>query len=194
MIVPELAENTVTRAAALQEGQGSAPASRQWVAMQSPNRQARFRLSVPSGRTELPHSNEAEMGVLGSMIKAPREAIRECVEKINESYFYVPAHQVIYRVLVQLWDKGEAIDLITFTQHLRDVGQLDSVGGPGYVTELYGFGAIPENASYYIDILRDKYSLRSIIKASEASARQAYEVDQEPGGGQPKYSIPCLWA
>ena len=142
----------------------------------------------------VPHSAEAEMGVLGSMIKAPREAIRECVEKINESYFYVPAHQVIYRVLVQLWDKGEAIDLILFTQHLRDVGQLDSVGGPGYVTELYGFGAIPENASYYIDILRDKYSLRSIIKASEASARQAYEVDQEPGGGQPKYSIPCLWA
>ena len=44
----------------------------------------------------LPHSVEAEQGVLGSMLISPREIIAECVEKINEEYFYVPAHQTIY--------------------------------------------------------------------------------------------------
>ncbi len=76
-----------------------------------------------------PHRVEAEQGVLGSMLISPRETIAECVEKINDEYFYVPAHQTIYTVLVDLWNAGQAIDLITFTQVLRDRNLLDSVGG-----------------------------------------------------------------
>ena len=49
------------------------------------------------------------------MLISPRETIAECVEKINEEYFYVPAHQTIYSVLVDLWNAGQAIDLITKT-------------------------------------------------------------------------------
>src|ERR1700712_4943725 len=60
----------------------------------------------------LPHSVEAEQGVLGSMLISPRETIAECVEKINESYFYVPAHQTIYTYLVELWNTAQGIDLI----------------------------------------------------------------------------------
>src|SRR6266508_6788443 len=55
----------------------------------------------------LPHSVEPEQGVLGSMLLSPREAIAECVEKINDQYFYVPAHQTIYDVLVDLWNAGQ---------------------------------------------------------------------------------------
>jgi hypothetical protein len=51
-----------------------------------------------------PHSVDAEQGVLGSMLISPRETIAECVEKINEEYFYVPAHRTIYNVLVDLWN------------------------------------------------------------------------------------------
>src|SRR3982750_4593067 len=60
------------------------------------------------GRT-LPHSVEAEQGVLGSMLISPREIIAECVEKINEEYFYIPAHQTIYSVLVELWNAAPGI-------------------------------------------------------------------------------------
>jgi replicative DNA helicase len=77
---------------------------------------------------------EAEQGVLGSMLISPRETIAECVEKINEEYFYVPAHQTIYNVLVDLWNVGQAIDLITFTQVLRDRNLLETVGGAAFVT------------------------------------------------------------
>src|SRR6266511_5876061 len=48
----------------------------------------------------LPHSVEAEQGVLGSMLISPREAIAECVEKINDQYFYVLAPRTINTVLV----------------------------------------------------------------------------------------------
>ena len=86
-----------------------------------------------------PHSVEAEQGVLGSMLISPREIIAECIEKINEQYFYVPAHQTIYTVLVDLWNVGQAVDLITFTQVLRDRNLLDTVGGAAFVTSLFTF-------------------------------------------------------
>src|ERR1700739_4469267 len=121
-----------------------------------------------------PHSVEAEQGVLGSMLISPRDAIAECVEKINADYFYVPAHQTIYNVLVDLWNAGQAIDLITFTQVLRDRNLLEGVGGAAFVTSLFTFVPTAANVGYYIEIVRDKYILRSIISAATDSARRAY--------------------
>src|SRR5437763_4069791 len=48
-----------------------------------------------------PHSVEAEQGGLGSMLIAPQDVIPECVDTIKEGYFYIPAHQTAFRVLVQ---------------------------------------------------------------------------------------------
>src|SRR5246500_891097 len=126
-----------------------------------------------------PHSVEAEQGVLGSMLISPRDAIAECVEKINEEYFYVPAHQTIYDVLVDLWNTGQAIDLITFTQVLRDRNLLDSVGGAAFVTSLFTFVPTAANLEYYLEIIRDKYILREIISAATESVRRAYEEQDE---------------
>ena len=126
-----------------------------------------------------PHSVEAEQGVLGSMFISPRETIAECVEKINEEYFYVPAHRTIYNVLVDLWNTGQAIDLITFTQVLRDRHLLDSVGGAAFVTSLFTFVPTAANVGYYLEIVRDKYILREIISAATESVRRAYEEQDE---------------
>src|SRR5207253_5257804 len=126
-----------------------------------------------------PHSVEAEQGVLGSMLISPRETISECVEKINEEYFYVPAHQTIYNLLVDLWNAGQAIDLITFTQVLRDRNLLQSVGGAAFVTSLFTFVPTAANVQYYLDIVRDKYILREIIAAATESVRRAYEEQDE---------------
>jgi len=128
-----------------------------------------------------PHSVEAEQGVLGSMLISPREAIAEVVEKINEEYFYVPAHQTIYQALVDLWNAGQAIDLITFTQVLRDRNLLETVGGAALVTSLFTFVPTAANLGYYLEIVRDKYILRSIIAASTESVRRAYEEQDEVG-------------
>jgi replicative DNA helicase len=128
-----------------------------------------------------PHSVEAEQGVLGSMLISPRDAIAEVVEKITADYFYVPAHQTIFDVLVDLWNTGAGIDLITFTQVLRDRNLLETVGGAAAVTNLYTFVPTAANVGYYIDIVRDKYILRSIIEAATESVRRAYEEQDEVG-------------
>jgi replicative DNA helicase len=126
-----------------------------------------------------PHSVEAEQGVLGSMLISPRETIAECVEKINEEYFYVPAHRTIYEVLVDLWNTRQGIDLITFTQVLRDRNLLDAVGGPAFVTNLFTFVPTAANVQYYLEIVRDKYILRQIISAGTESVRRAYEEQED---------------
>src|SRR5437763_5478273 len=154
-------------------GRGSAARSGEKVVPISPTGSAQDIHRTP------PHSAEAEQGVLGSMLLSPRQAIGECVEKINEEYFYVPAHQTIYSVLVDLWNAGQAIDLITFTQVLRDRTLLESVGGAAFVTSLFTFVPTAANLEYYLEIVRDKYSLRSIIAASTESVRRAYEEQDE---------------
>src|SRR5437870_12112193 len=112
-------------------------------------------------------------------MRSQRHAIAECGEKINEQYFYVPAHQTIYSVLVDRWNAGQAIDLITFTQVLRDRNLLESVGGAAFVTSLFTFVPTAANVQYYLDIVRDKYILREIITAATESVRRAYEEQDE---------------
>src|SRR6267378_1114757 len=146
-----------------------------------PNGGGSFTASSQDIHRTLPHSVEAEQGVLGSMLISPRDAIAEVVEKINEEYFYVPAHQTIYTVLVDLWNAGQAIDLITFTQVLRDRNLLETVGGAALVTSLFTFVPTAANVGYYLEIVRDKYILRSIIAASTESVRRAYEEQDEVG-------------
>jgi replicative DNA helicase len=126
-----------------------------------------------------PHSAEAEQGVLGSMLISPRDTIAECVEKITEEYFYVPAHQIIYQALVELWNSNQGIDLITFTQSLRDQNLLETIGGAAFVTSLFTFVPTAANVGYYLDIVRDKYILRRIIVAATESVRRAYEEQDE---------------
>jgi hypothetical protein len=122
-----------------------------------------------------PHSVEAEMGVLGSMIMSPSTAIAECVAKIRPEFFYVPAHQTIYNALVDLWDRREAIDLITFTEFLRGKNVLDAIGGAAFVTNLFTFVPCAAAVGHYLDIVTAKYILRESIAAGTEFVRRAHE-------------------
>ena len=113
------------------------------------------------------------------MLISPREIIAECVEKINEEYFYVPAHQTVYVVLVELWNASQGIDLITFTQVLRDRNVLETVGGAAFITSLFTFVPTAANVTYYLEIVRDKYILRQIIAACTESVRRSFEEQDE---------------
>jgi replicative DNA helicase len=144
-----------------------------------PNGGGSFTASSQDIHRTLPHSVEAEQGVLGSMLISPREIIAECVEKINEEYFYVPAHKTVYVVLVELWNAGQGIDLITFTQVLRDRNVLETVGGAAFITSLFTFVPTAANVTYYLEIVRDKYILRQIIAACTESVRRSFEEQDE---------------
>jgi hypothetical protein len=122
----------------------------------------------------LPHSVEAEQAVLSCLLQWPRETIADCAVKIGKEYFYVDAHRTIYQALLDQWDADEPIDLITFTQVLRDKQLLDHVGGPAFVTNLQTF--IPTSAAidYYLQIVREKYVRRQAIAAYSEAVKQLH--------------------
>ncbi|MGB8340697.1 MAG: replicative DNA helicase [Chthoniobacterales bacterium] len=157
-------------------GNGS---GREWPGRGENGGSQKLTASSPDIHRALPHSVEAEQGVLGSMLISPKEAIGEAVEQINEDYFYIPAHQTIYTALVDLWNSNQGIDLITFTQDLRDRNLLETVGGAPFVTSLFAFVPTAANVGYYLDIVRDKYVLRQIIAACTEGARRSYEEQDE---------------
>lgn len=124
-----------------------------------------------------PHSSEAERGVLCSMLVNPGEAITEARRHTNKFHYYVPAHQAVFEALGDMWDSGVQVDLITFTQFLRDRGKLDEVGGVGFVTDLFTFVPTAANILYYLDIVKEKFVLREMISAGTNLARAAHADD-----------------
>ena len=135
---------------------------------------------LPDIHRLLPQSSDAEQGVLSSILLAPKEVGGLCVEKgIRKEHFHIPAHSSIYEVLLEMYDQRQPIDVITLTQLLRDRKMLDQVGGPAFVTDLFTFLPTAANASYYIEILDEKFTLRAIIRVCTEYAARSYDEQSE---------------
>ena len=121
----------------------------------------------------LPQAVDAEKGLLGSILLSPREVLNDCADQIGEDAFYSPAHGTVFQVLLEMWNANHEVDVITLTNRLRDLGQLDAVGGPGAVTELFGYVPTAANAPHYLEIVREKWLLRKMINACTTSAARS---------------------
>lgn len=128
-----------------------------------------------------PHSLEAEQGVLGCILLDPPHCLGECVEKCKSGaeVFYDLKHQVIYEALVTMSTRGDAIDVITLQQNLKDNKQLEAVGGIPYLMSLADAVPSPANLKYYLDIILDKHILRRIIRVSSEVVSDSYEYEGE---------------
>jgi replicative DNA helicase len=126
----------------------------------------------------LPYSEDAEKGVLCSLVLLPREVGDLCILRLHPNAFYAPAHKIIYELVIEFSDKSKPIDFISLKQTLKDRGFLEEIGGPEFLNEVYTFIPTAANASYYVDIVREKYLLRRLILACNALATRCYD-DQE---------------
>jgi len=128
-----------------------------------------------------PHSIEAEQGVLGCVLLSPAECLGICVErfKAGADVFYDLRHRHIFELLVQMYDRKEAIDLLTLQQRLKDSSQLEAVGGLAYLASLPDAVPSAANLSYYADIVREKHLLRRMIQTCTAVVGRVYEQEGE---------------
>jgi hypothetical protein len=150
--------------------------------------------TVDVQRESAPHSVEAEQGVISSIMRdcqrGERTVIAEVASKINENFFYVPAHKTIYEMMVSLWRANRPIDLISFTEFMRRKDILAAVGGAAYVTELHSYidkltNFVPTAAAvdYYVAIVREKFARREIIADATRLVRSAYGADADEFSG-----------
>ncbi|KYH33920.1 replicative DNA helicase [Neomoorella mulderi] len=128
-----------------------------------------------------PQSLEAEQSVLGA-IMLDREALLSVLEILKVEDFYREAHRLIYRAILDLNERGEAVDLLTVTEELRRQGQLEVAGGAAYLTSLTGDVPSVANAGYYARLVAEKATLRALVQAAgritELALSEAGEVDQ----------------
>lgn len=131
-----------------------------------------------------PHSVEAEQGVLGCVLLAPHECMGECIERLKcgAEVFYDLRHRTIYEVIAEMYDKKEAVDVITLQQRLKDRQHLEGVGGYAYLTSLPDAVPSAANLGYYIDIIREKYLLRRLIHTCSDVIGRVYDHEGEVDG------------
>ena len=132
-----------------------------------------------------PHSAEMELGVLSSIMQDSQwgsknfAVLAEVAGKITPEYFYVPAHKTIYESFLQLWRAGVAIDLISFTEWMREHKLLDGVGGAQYVTTLINYVPTAANVVYYTERMTDLMRRREAIADGTKLVRAAYAAMDE---------------
>lgn len=125
-----------------------------------------------------PQNLDAEQSVLGAMI-IDKEAVHKAVEMLKPEDFYRDANGHIFQAILTLFERGEAIDLITLAEELRQSGLLDQVGGVAYVAGLANSVPTSANVEYYAQIVEEKSLLRQLISVSTRMARMGYEADEE---------------
>ncbi len=130
-----------------------------------------------AGRTDRlpPYSEEAERGVLGAALLDPDRVIDLCIENnLGTEAFYTPTHRVLFDLLVKMREQNRAIDLLTMSQRLKDLGLLEQAGGAAYVEQLVESTPTAAHAEYYIDIVRQKFLLRCVIDRCRESIDSCY--------------------
>ena len=115
----------------------------------------------------MPHSPEAEKGVLGSILLDPVRSINKCFsKKLRADSFHIRKHQILYESLISMDEVSETMDAVTILNWLVEKNKLDLIGGSEYLLELQEGTIIPNHIEAYCDIVIDKFLCRKIIEKS----------------------------
>lgn len=125
-----------------------------------------------------PQNIEAEQAVLGAIFLEP-SSLTVASELLIPEDFYRAAHQQIFNVILNLNDKGKAVDLVTVTEELAAAKLLEDTGGVSYLSELAASVPTAANIEYYAKIVEEKSLLRRLIRTATTIASDGYSREDE---------------
>lgn len=126
-----------------------------------------------------PQNLEAEQAVLGSTM-LEKEAVYAVLEIIQPQDFYKDSNQLIFEAVQRLAERNEPVDLITITDELRTLGNLEKAGGVTYLATVANSVPSAANVEYYARIVAEKSLLRKLIKASSKISALCFEEQEDP--------------
>jgi replicative DNA helicase len=121
-----------------------------------------------------PQATDLEEVVLGAMM-LEREALNAVIDILKPEVFYKDAHQKIFTAIHNLFHKSETIDILTVTNEIRTMGELDLVGGPYYISQLTNRVVSGANIEFHARIILQKFIQRELIRISSTIIKDAYE-------------------
>ena len=118
-----------------------------------------------------PYSEDAEKSILSMMCTNPNTIMPKAVaDSIDESWFYIPKHRILFNTLLNRYQNGQSIDAVSITQHLSDIKQLDAVGNYAGLTEVLSFCTLTTFYQHHLEILKDKRDRRLCIQLAIQAA------------------------
>lgn len=121
-----------------------------------------------------PQAVDMEEAVLGAVM-LDKEAAITILDILKPESFYRDTHQKIFRAIADLTAREFAVDLYTVTEELRSTGELDSVGGPVYLTQLTSKVASSAHVEYHARIVSQKYIQRELIRVATEIQNRSFD-------------------
>lgn len=121
-----------------------------------------------------PHSDEAERSVLGALL-IDREAIARVVDFLRSEHFYTDAHTRIYRAILDLYELGSPVDIVTLSEKLKEHKDLTKVGGSAYLTQLASSVPTAANVEQYGRIVQSLATKRELIRLGATLTELAFD-------------------
>lgn len=141
-----------------------------------------------------PHSEEAERGVIGSILIESEKCILLCKSRsLPAEAFYIPACAILYRLILLMHSDAYPIDLISVGDKLKKDGDLDKIGGYAFLEGLIDSTPTSAHCEYYVEIVESNADKRNIINLSSDAIDSCYG-DETPVGITSKLSTSLLSA
>jgi len=125
-----------------------------------------------------PQAIEAEMCLIGSMM-LDKEVVGQVVQIVDREAFYQADHQILFDILVKLYEQNRSIDAIIVREELAKRQLLEEVGGTPYLAQILSAVPSSAHAAHYAGIVREKSLLRQLISASNDILRDAYAPHEQ---------------
>lgn len=120
-----------------------------------------------------PHSLEAEQSVVGSMIM-DKDAITTASEIISSEDFYQHQYGLLFDAMVELFNEGKPVDLITLQEKMKEKELPSELSSIEFIRDLMSAVPTSANVKYYANIVREKATLRRLIKVTENITNECY--------------------
>lgn len=129
-----------------------------------------------------PHAQEAEQGILGSVLDVLGSAAatldKLAAQRFEPEFFYDLRHRTIFEAMLKLREANKPVDIITVQQSLRDGGTLEDIGGVVYLNELQDSVTGAGVLGHYADMVRGKAMVRAFVnKCGEFQQRALVTED-----------------
>ncbi len=121
-----------------------------------------------------PQNLEAEQSVLGAIL-LDNEALLKVLEILSPEDFYREAHRKIFLAMLEMFERGESIDIISLKDHLQMKKELDSVGGISYISSLAASVPTAANVKHHARIIREKALMRGLVHAATEVIEMVYD-------------------
>jgi replicative DNA helicase len=123
-----------------------------------------------------PNSIQAEQSVLGGLM-LDNQTWDSIADKVVEIDFYRRSHQLIFRKIEELAEKQIPFDVITLSDALKVIGELENVGGLAYLIMLAKDTPSAANITAYANIVRERSVLRQLIHIGTQISDSAFNTE-----------------